>query len=107
MAMSLSRFEKRKRNAYHTVRCFWNTYGELLLSENGHGTFKYDIVDKMRQLYQDIEASKDESIIHCKILDILREQRTHIIQFESCIDTFNDYLCALRLLDVMFRHNMC
>jgi hypothetical protein len=104
--MYLSRFEKRKRNAYHAVRCFWNTYGALLQSENRHGTFKYDIVEKMGQLYQDIEASKDESIIRGKILDILREQRTHIIQFESCIDTFNDYLCALRLLDVMFRYNL-
>ena len=65
----------------------------------------------MRHLHQELSVSSDASsdaliIIHGKILDVLREQKMYIIQFNSCIDEFNDYLCALRLLDVIFRHNM-
>jgi hypothetical protein len=101
----------RKQNAYNKTCHFWTTYGARLQSENRQGTFKYDIVEKMRHLHQELSLSSDASsdvliIIHGKILDVLREQKMYIIQFYFCIDEFNDYLCALRLLDVIFRHNM-
>jgi hypothetical protein len=105
----------RKQNAYNKVRHFWTTYGARLQSENRQGTFKYDIVEKMRHLHQELSLSSDASsnassdaliIIHGKILDVLREQKMYIIQFYFCIDEFNDYLCALRLLDMIIRHNM-
>jgi hypothetical protein len=101
----------RKQIAYNKVRHFWTTYGTRLQSENRQGTFKYDIVEKMRHLHQELSLSSDASsdaliIIHVKILDVLREQKMYIIQFYFCIDEFNDYLCDLRLLDVIFRHNM-
>ena len=97
----------RKQNAYNKVRHFWTTYGTRLQSENRQGTFKYDIVEKMRHLHQELSLSSDALIIiHGKILDVLREQKMYIIQFNFCIDEFNDYLCALRLLDVIIRHNM-
>jgi hypothetical protein len=101
----------RKQNAYNKVCHFWTTYSERLQSENRQGTFKYDIVEKMRHLHQELSLSSDASsdaliIIHEKILDVLREQKMYIIQFNFCIDEFNDYLCALRLLDVIIRHNM-
>jgi hypothetical protein len=79
----------------------------MLQTENGYGSYKYDIVDNMAQLYLDIADAKDKVIIHEKILDILGEQKRYLIQFECCLDAFNDYLFSLRLLDVMFRHNMC
>ncbi|NDB86979.1 MAG: hypothetical protein EB127_30480 [Alphaproteobacteria bacterium] len=99
----------RKQNAYNKVRHFWTTYGTRLQSENRQGTFKYDIVERMRHLHQELssDASSDALIIiHGNILDVLREQKMYIIQFYFCIDEFNDYLCALRLLDVIIRHNM-
>ena len=101
----------RKQNAYNKVCHFWTTYGARLQSENRQGTFKYDIVEKMRHLHQELSLSSDASsialiIIHGKILDVLREQKMYIIQFNFCIDEFNDYLCVLRLLDIIFRHNM-
>jgi hypothetical protein len=95
----------RKQNAYNKVCHFWTTYGARLQSENRQGTFKYDIVEKMRHLHQ-VLSSDALIIIHGKILDVLREQKMYIIQFNFCIDEFNDYLCALRLLDVIIRHNM-
>ena len=103
----MSRFVKRKNIVYNKICYFWTTYGTMLQTENGYGTYKYEFLDKMAQLYQDIEDAKDKVIIHEKILDILGEQRRYLIQFECCLDAFNDYLCSLRLLDVMFRHNMC
>jgi CTP-dependent riboflavin kinase len=103
----MSRFAKRRDTAYYKIWYFWTTYGTKLQTENGYGTFKYEFVDKMYQLYQDIADAKNNVIIHGKIIDILGEQRQYLIQFECCLDAFNDYMCALRLLDVMFRHNMC
>jgi hypothetical protein len=100
----------RKQIAYNKVRNFWTTYGARLQSENKQGAFKYDIVEKMKHLHQELslscDASSDALIIHDKILDVLREQKMYIIQFNFCIDEFNDYLCVLRLLDIIFRHNM-
>ena len=103
----MSRFVKRKNIVYNKICYFWTTYGTMLQIENGYGTYKYEFLDKMAQLYQDIVEAKDNVIINEKILDILGEQRRYLIQFECCLDAFNDYLCSLRLLDVMFRHNMC
>jgi hypothetical protein len=94
----MSLVEKREL-AYYKVWYFWNTYGNRLQSD----AFKDYFVDKMRQMYQDIEDRKGNTIIHKGILGILEEQRKHIIQFDTCIDEFNDYLGALRLLDLMFR----
>ena len=97
---------ERRESAYHKVWHFWSTYGAGLQSENGHGTFKYECVEKMARLHRDIALAMNGAIIHGKILDILGEQKNHMIQFECCLDAFNDYLGALRLLDVMFRHGM-
>jgi hypothetical protein len=97
---------ERRRVAYHEVSHFWTTYGAGLQSENGHGTFKYEFVEKMGHLHQDITLAMNRAIIHGKILDILGEQKKHMIQFECCLDAYNDYLGALSLLDVMFRHGM-
>ena len=87
------------QEVHHTVRTFWQTYGAGLQSQNGHGTFKHDIVVKMDELYQYITEERDAAIVHSTILDILGEQRRHMIQFQSCLDEFNRYLTALRLLD--------
>jgi len=97
---------ERSEAAYLKVWHFWTTYGAVLQSENGHGTFNYEFVEKMRRLYQDITLARNGAIIHGKILDILGEQKKHMIQFECCLDAFNGYLGALSLLDVMFRHGM-
>jgi hypothetical protein len=100
----MSRFAERKKCAYYNICNFWKTYGTRLQEENRHGTFKNDIVVKMGQLHQYI-LDKDPNI-HMGILEILGEQKMYLIQFTHCLDAFNDYLCMLRLLDVMFRHNM-
>ena len=73
----ISLVEKRKL-AYYKVLYFWKTYGNGLPSD----TFKDDFVEKMRQLNQDIEEGKSNTIIHKKILGVLEEQRKDIIQFD-------------------------
>ena len=87
-----------------TVRAFWQGYGAGLQSENGPGAFKHDIVVKMGELCGYIAEGRDPAVVHRKILDILGEQRMHMIQFQSCLDAFNRYLGALRLLDTCMQH---
>ena len=88
------------------LKRFWQSYGAGLQSENGPGAFKHDIVVKMGELHEYITEERDQAIVHRKILDILGEQRRHIIQFESCLDAFNRYLGALRLLDTCIQHKL-
>lgn len=95
-----------KESAHRTVRTFWETYSAELLTENGPGTFKHDIVVKMGELYHYIADGKEKAMVHRKILDILGEQRMHMIQFQSCVDAFNRYLGALSLLDTMIQHGI-
>ena len=97
---------EREENAYRTVRVFWETYGEGLKTENGGETFNHDFVQKMGGLYEHIAAGTEKAIVHRRILDIVGEQRMYMIQFESCLDEFNRYLAALRLLDTIMQHGM-
>ena len=99
--------------AYSKVHAFWYTYGPLLQSQNGPGTFKYEFVQTMGQLHPYILAVIDKPIggaqsdpvvldaVRRKVQDILGLQRMHMIQFEACLDQFNGYLTALGLLDVI------
>ena len=89
---------QRKQAAYDTVRAFWQTYGAVLERDNGPGSFKYDFVQKMKALHQDTT--------HTRILDILSQQRKYVYQFDSCLDQFNKYLAALRLLDTCLQHGI-
>ena len=113
--MRLSKLQRSTNNteiAYWKVYEFWYSYGTQLQSENGPGTFNYDLVQKMGQLHPHIVTVIDKIIIgqqsdsvsfenlHRKIEDILSLQRRHIIQFQSCLDEFNRYLTALGLLNV-------
>lgn len=96
---------ERKEDAYQTVRNFWQTYGVVLPQENGPDTFKYTFVQKLKQLDKDIDSGTHKVIIHRTILDILSQQRTSMIQFQSCLDEFNTYLAELRLLDTFIQHS--
>ena len=105
----------------HEVACwkvcrFWYTYGGALQSGNGVGTSKYDLVQEMFQLHQDIVTVMDKLItgqqsdsssldnLQRKIGDILSLQRRHITQFESCLDEFNRYLVSLGRLESFLQH---
>ena len=101
---------------YWKVYNFWYTYGAQLQSENGVGSFKYEFVQKMLQLHQDIVAVTDKLItrqqsdstsldnLQMKIGDILSLQRLHITQFEFCLDEFNRYLVSLGRLGSFLQH---
>lgn len=104
--MSYCTIAERREIAYYKVWHFWTSYGVRLQSENGPETFKRDFVEKMGHLHQDIAVAMNKATIHGNIVDILGEQKQHLIQFECCLDAYNNYLGALRLLDVMFRHGM-
>ena len=93
---------------------FWWAHGMRLESENGSDTFKYELVQKMGVLHGDIVGETEQvsgegerrapvgvDTMRGKIGDIVSFQRRHIVQFEFCVDEFNQYLTALRLLDVM------
>jgi len=97
-------FKVKRRHEEVTVHTFWQSHGVGLQSENGPGSFKHDIVVKMGELHQYIAEERDTAIVHRKILDILVEQGMHLIQFQSCLDAFNRYLGALRLLDTCMQH---
>ncbi len=97
---------KEMEGAHRTVCGFWWVNGRRLESENGPGTFKYELVQKMGDLHGDIVGLMDqvcgeEGTIRGKIQEIVRLQRRHLMQFEFCLDEFNRYLSALQLLDVM------
>jgi hypothetical protein len=96
---------ERKNDAMNIVRTFWETYGEELERENGAGSFKYSLVVKMKELYQNMQSGNGKEV-HRKIRDILGEQRSHLMQFQSCVDAFNRYLRALSLLDTMIQHGI-
>ena len=105
--------------AYSKVHAFWHTFGPLLQSENGPGTFNYEFVQTMAQLHPYILAVIDKPIrgpqsdpvvldaLRRKVQDILDLQRRHMIQFEPCLDQFNGYLTTLELLDVILTTFEC
>ena len=87
---------------------FWRVNGRWLEAENGAGTFNYELVQKMGALHGDIVGEMEhvrgeEGTIRWKVGEILSLQRRHLIQFEFCLDEFNAYLSALRLLDVLLQ----
>lgn len=87
---------------------FWRDNGGWLEAENGAGTFKYELVQKMGALHGDIvgemvKVRGEEGTMRGKMQEILSLQRRHLIQFEFCLDEFNRYLSALRLLDVLLQ----
>ena len=87
---------------------FWRVNGVRLEAENGAGTFKYELVQTMGALHGDIVGEMEhvrgeEGTIRWKVGEILSLQRRHLIQFEFCLDEFNRYLRALRLLDVLLQ----
>ena len=105
--------------AYRKVYNFWRSYGEELQENNGPSTFKYDLVQKMRQLHPDIAAVMDTMVsiqhkaadsasldnLQKKIGDILQLPRMHIMQFEGVRqDEFNRYITALALIHSILEH---
>ena len=62
-----------------------------------------DCVQQMCGLYEGMAAGMEQGMVHGKTLDILREQKMSMIQFESCLDECNRYLTALKLLDTMMQ----
>ena len=78
----------------------------MLAGENRGGTLKSAFVWKMKELDEDMRAGKGWDIIHRRVLDILGEQRLCMIQFECCLDEFNAYLAALRVLDTLLQHGI-
>jgi hypothetical protein len=95
-----------KTEMYQKINTFWQTYGAILTQQNRPDTFKHTFVHKMKDLHEDISAGTHKALIHSSILDILSQQRTFMIQFESCLDEFNTYLAALRLLDTFIHHSI-
>ena len=103
--------------AYRKVYNFWRYYGDELQENNGPLTFKYDLVQKMRQLHPDIAAVMDKMVsiqqsdsasldnLQKKIGDILQLQTMHIMQFEGVRqDEFNRYMIALALIHSILEH---
>jgi hypothetical protein len=94
--------------SYRSVHEFWRVHGTRLEGENGPDTFKHELVQKMGGLDGEIVGLIDRvsggvgvDVVRWRMGEILSLQRMHLIQFEFCVDEFNGYLSALRLLDVM------
>ena len=79
----------------HTARAFWQTHGAALEQENGPGTFKHAFVQAMKRLHA------GDGDAHRQMRAVLAEQRAFLVQFEPCLDEFNRYLAALRLVCVL------
>ena len=97
---------KMKTEVYERVRGFWVRNGVKIAQEIGGGSFKAGFVEMMKELHGDMSGGRDEDIIHRRILEILGEQRLYMIQFECCLDEFNGYLGALRVLDTMMQYGI-
>ena len=96
-----------KTEVYERVRGFWVRNGVVIGEEKREGgSFKSVFVERMKELHGDMSGGRDEDIIHRRILEILGEQRLYLIQFECCLDEFNGYLGALRVLDTMIQHGI-
>jgi hypothetical protein len=89
---------ERTKTAQQTVCDFWQTYGVAIQEENGPGSFKHAFVREMMRLHDAVTDGVHGAVIDRTMRDILAQQQTHMIQFESCLDEFNRYLAALRLL---------
>jgi hypothetical protein len=88
---------------------FWHTHGSRLVADHGPGSFKYELVVKMSRLHADILGVIDAAtvdVVRGKLQDIVSLQSRHMIQFDCCLDDFNRYLTALRLLDVVLREKL-
>jgi hypothetical protein len=81
------------------VRDFWHRHALHLQQNNPPSSFKHDFVCDMQALDADITAGSHEAVMHRRVRDILWKQRAFLIQFEFCLDEFNKYLAALRLVD--------
>ncbi len=94
---------ERREAAMQTARAFWQTHGAALEQENGPGTFKHAFVQAMKRLHagDGAGAGADTPGAHRLMRDVLAEQRAFLVQFESCLDEFNRYLAALRLVCVL------
>jgi hypothetical protein len=96
-----------KTGVYERIRGFWLRNGVAIGDENREGgSFKSGFVERMKELHGDMSGGRDQDIIHRRILEILGEQRLHMIQFECCLDEFNGYLGALRVLDTMMQYGI-
>jgi hypothetical protein len=95
-----------KMGLYERVRGFWVRNGVVIGDENGGGSFKSGLVERMKELHGDMSGGTRQDIIHRRILEILGEQRLYMIQFECCLDEFNGYLGALRVLDTMMQYGI-
>ncbi len=95
-----------KTGVYERIRGFWVRNGVVIGQENGGGSFKSGFVERMKELHGDMSDGARHDIIHRRILEILGEQRLYMIQFECCLDEFNGYLGALRVLDMMMQHGI-
>ncbi len=82
-----------KTGLYERIRCFWVRNGVAIGHENGGGSFKSGLVERMKELHGDMSGGTRQDIIH-------------MIQFECCLDEFNGYLGALRVLDTMMQHGI-
>jgi hypothetical protein len=66
--------------------------------EGNHFKMGVDDWDIIGQCTASLMTGVHGAVIDKTMRDILAQQQTHMIQFESCLDEFNRYLTALRLL---------
>jgi hypothetical protein len=96
----------RVQTAYQTVAAFWPTHGNALQRDYGHCIVKHGFVERIKELHHAIAGGADDALTHPNIRGILAEQRAFMIQFETCLDEFNAYLTALRLMDACIQHGI-
>ena len=94
----------RRRTAYETALDFWPTHAAALREDSG--PIKYDIVEQIEELHHALAGGADDARTLAIIQEILAQQRMFMIQFETCLDEFNSYLNALRLIDTCIRHGI-
>ena len=81
-----------------------DTLEHSLLDHNNENIFSYFHNNENIFSYEDIGKGAEKGIVRARIRDILGEQRMCMIQFEWCVDEFNRYLGAARLLDAILQH---
>ena len=95
----------RRRTAYETVVEFWPTHAAALRGDSG--PIKYEIVGQIEKLHHALASGgEDDARTLAIIQEILVQQRMFMIQFETCLDKFNSYLNALRLMETCILHGI-
>jgi hypothetical protein len=96
----------RRQTAWGTAAAFWATHGPALERDFAQDAIKCGFVKLLRGLHEALAGGAGDAVLLDRVSLVLSQQRAFMVQFETCLDEFNAYLNALRLIDTCLRHGI-